>query len=252
MRSCLPVGLSVAAVLCAGLGWATCAGLFRRMLAKPALAKRVEANSLILFYGISAMLQNAAALVFTASPRADRWMDAVVTWGGVSVTLNRLISLGIAAGICIGVLAFLWLHLFGWGLRTVIERRKAAQVVGVNIERGQLATIRAGFAVAGIAGALVSMTGQITPFMGFPFTLATLRRDRGLTFVIVEHVIGAQMTLSDRILVLHHGPQIALGTPADIGRDAQVAEVCFGWPRCWRSGFCAPPMARFRCCSVSG
>lgn len=59
-------------------------------------------------------------------------------------------------------------------------------------------------------------------------TLGTLRRDRGLTFVIVEHVIGALMTLSDRILVLHHGEQIALGTPEDIGRDTQVAEVYFG------------------------
>ena len=59
-------------------------------------------------------------------------------------------------------------------------------------------------------------------------TLATLRRDHGLTFVIVEHVIGALMTLSDRILVLHHGEQIAFGTPAEIGRNAQVAEVYFG------------------------
>lgn len=59
-------------------------------------------------------------------------------------------------------------------------------------------------------------------------TLSSLRRDHGLTFVIVEHVIGALMTLSDRILVLHHGEQIAFGTPAEIGRNAQVAEVYFG------------------------
>lgn len=59
-------------------------------------------------------------------------------------------------------------------------------------------------------------------------TLSSLRRDLGLTFVIVEHVIGALMTLSDRILVLHHGEQIAFGTPAEIGRNAQVAEVYFG------------------------
>ena len=59
-------------------------------------------------------------------------------------------------------------------------------------------------------------------------TLSSLRRDRGLTFVIVEHVIGALMTLSDRILVLHHGEEIARGTPQEIGRNAQVAEVYFG------------------------
>ena len=165
------VSLVAAAVLCAALGWAVYAGLFRRMLAKPALAKRVEANSLILFYGISVILQNSAALAFTASPRAYRWLDTVITWGGVSMTLNRLLTLGVAAGLCLGVLAFLRFHLFGWGLRAVIQRREAAQVVGVNIERVQLATICAGFAVAGMAGVLVSMTEQITPFMGFPFTI---------------------------------------------------------------------------------
>ncbi|MDX5359146.1 MAG: ABC transporter ATP-binding protein [Rhodobacterales bacterium] len=59
-------------------------------------------------------------------------------------------------------------------------------------------------------------------------TLSALRRERGLTFVIVEHVIGALMTLSDRILVLHHGERIAFGTPEEIGRNDQVAEVYFG------------------------
>lgn len=59
-------------------------------------------------------------------------------------------------------------------------------------------------------------------------TLAALRRDHGLTFVIVEHVIGALMTLSDRILVLHHGEPIAFGSPQEIGGNAKVAEVYFG------------------------
>lgn len=59
-------------------------------------------------------------------------------------------------------------------------------------------------------------------------TLAELRRSRGITFVIVEHVIGALMTLSDRILVLHHGERIAFGTPEEIGRNKHVEEVYFG------------------------
>lgn len=59
-------------------------------------------------------------------------------------------------------------------------------------------------------------------------TLGRLRRERGLTFVIVEHVIGALMTLSDRILVLDHGERIAFGTPEEIGNHDRVAEVYFG------------------------
>ncbi|WP_422372174.1 ABC transporter ATP-binding protein [Hoeflea sp.] len=59
-------------------------------------------------------------------------------------------------------------------------------------------------------------------------TLSSLRAARNLTFVIVEHVIGALMTLSDRILVLDHGETIAFGTPEEIGRNERVAEVYFG------------------------
>ena len=59
-------------------------------------------------------------------------------------------------------------------------------------------------------------------------TLERLRAEHGLTFVIVEHVIGALMTLSDRILVLDHGERIAFGTPEEIGNHDRVAEVYFG------------------------
>lgn len=59
-------------------------------------------------------------------------------------------------------------------------------------------------------------------------TLGRLRQERGLTFIFVEHVIGALMTLSDRILVLHHGERIAFGTPEEIGRNKLVEEVYFG------------------------
>ncbi|MBL3705885.1 hypothetical protein GI582_24595 [Sulfitobacter sp. BDSS02] len=47
------------------LGWAVDAELFRRMLAKHELAKWVKTNSLILFSGISVILQNIAALTST-------------------------------------------------------------------------------------------------------------------------------------------------------------------------------------------
>lgn len=59
-------------------------------------------------------------------------------------------------------------------------------------------------------------------------TLSNLRSKHGLTFVIVEHVIGALMTLSDRILVLDHGERIAFGTPEEIRADSRVTEVYFG------------------------
>lgn len=59
-------------------------------------------------------------------------------------------------------------------------------------------------------------------------TLARLRAERDLSFVIIEHVMGALMKLSDQILVLDHGETIAYGTPAEIASSDRVSEVYFG------------------------
>ena len=61
--------------------------------------------------------------------------------------------------------------------------------------------------------------------------LATLRRlqaARGLTLVVIEHVMRALMDLCSRIVVLHHGQLIAEGTPAHIGEHPQVLAAYFG------------------------
>jgi branched-chain amino acid transport system permease protein len=167
------VSIPLAAGICAGLGWLVYVGIFRKLLATPELAQRLEANSLILFYGVSVILQNAAALAFSSTSRGYQYMNDVHHFGGVLATGNRLILLGVATAISLGVLLFLRLHLFGWSLRAVIERRDAAAVVGVDVDRVQAVTICAGFAIAGMAGVLVSMTEEITPFMGFPFTIVS-------------------------------------------------------------------------------
>ena len=43
-----------------------------------------------------------------------------------------------------------------------------------------------------------------------------LRRERGMTFVVVEHNMEAVMNLCDRICVLHFGRRLAYGTPAEV------------------------------------
>lgn len=59
-------------------------------------------------------------------------------------------------------------------------------------------------------------------------TLFRLRQERGLTILIIEHVMGALMNLSDRILVLDHGVPIAMGPPQQIVTDENVVKVYFG------------------------
>jgi branched-chain amino acid transport system ATP-binding protein len=58
-----------------------------------------------------------------------------------------------------------------------------------------------------------------------------IRSERETTIIMIEHVMHAVMNVSDRIVVLDYGKQLAEGTPQEVAENAKVIEAYLGDPK---------------------
>jgi branched-chain amino acid transport system ATP-binding protein len=58
--------------------------------------------------------------------------------------------------------------------------------------------------------------------------LGRIRREKGITIVWVEHIMGVLMRVVDRVVVLDHGEVIFAGPPKEAQANARVVEVYLG------------------------
>ena len=72
------------------------------------------------------------------------------------------------------------------------------------------------------------MAGLTPTEVGEAMELVTRIRDKGITVVMVEHVMKAIMGVSGRVMVLHHGEKLAEGTCNEISCNKTVIDVYLG------------------------
>jgi branched-chain amino acid transport system ATP-binding protein len=55
-----------------------------------------------------------------------------------------------------------------------------------------------------------------------------INKELGITLIVIEHLMKVLMELSDRMMILHNGQKISIGSPEEVANDRQVIEVYLG------------------------
>ena len=69
---------------------------------------------------------------------------------------------------------------------------------------------------------------SVTRIAGVDDLLRRIRTEKGITIVLVEHVIRLVLGISDQVTVLNYGEKIAEGPPERIREDRAVIEAYLG------------------------
>jgi branched-chain amino acid transport system permease protein len=148
--------------------------LFRRM-ASFAEEDRIK-SSILVGFGLALVMQTLAIIAWGADDRAvtPRYAGAVMTVGNLIVPLSRLGSLVLAFLVLGGVHLFLTRTRMGTALRASADDEQGAVLAGIPIGAAYLRAFALGSALAGVAGALVSVSDAVSPAIGLHWTLKAL------------------------------------------------------------------------------
>jgi branched-chain amino acid transport system permease protein len=120
------------------------------------------------------LIQNVAFLVWGADLRGYEYLAQPVEIGGARFGANRVVVFAFALAVSLVLLAVLRFTLLGKAVRAMMQSPTGAQLVGIDTAVLHPVVFGAGLALAGVAGALLSMVYEISPSMGEPYTVTAL------------------------------------------------------------------------------
>lgn len=168
-----PLGAVPALVVAALLG-AALGALVEKLLVRPVLASRVEAERRVLVLTLGLSIVMSASLLLIFGPRfyqAPFLVTGVVQIGGLQVSSQRLAIFILGGAVIVGLAAFLKYTRYGIAIRAVADSVDSAMAAGIRIRRVYMATFALGTCLAAIAGVLIAPVASAFPSMGFAFTI---------------------------------------------------------------------------------
>jgi len=155
----VPAAFLVAALVGAALE----RGVIRYLYGRPL-------ETLLATWGISLILMQLARTVFGAQNVAVEnpvWMSGgVQVMGNLSLPFNRLVIIGFALAVLLGVAWLIARTRLGLFVRGVTQNRPIASCMGVNTARVDTYAFALGSGIAGLAGCALSQIGNVGPDLG--------------------------------------------------------------------------------------
>ena len=157
------VALLAAIVIVAAVGALFELFLFRRVLR---IAKREE-NSMLLAMGTALLLENLALVAFGEKQRGvPPVVEGVFEIGDAYLPASRLLVMGMAALMIVGLLLFVQYTRPGRALRAIAQDKEVTSLQGVNINRMSMLGFALGAGLAGAAGGLLVTVFAVNAGMG--------------------------------------------------------------------------------------
>ena len=158
------VGVLLAMLVCTALGVIIEGLAYKPLRAAPSLAVLITA------IGVSYFLQNAAQLIWGASPMSYTPIvsGSLQLFGEqLSISYVSLLTIVVCAVIMVGLTLFTSKSKMGKAMRACSEDKGAAQLMGINVNRTISLTFAIGSALAAIAGVLLcSFNTSLMPTTG--------------------------------------------------------------------------------------
>jgi branched-chain amino acid transport system permease protein len=125
-----------------------------------------ELSSLLLTFGISIALVNAAQLAFTSDLRSVEYLTGSWVVGPFALSKSRVIAFLFAGGLTAGAFFFLQHTRLGKAIRATSQSREVAMVCGIDVGAIHRFTFGLSCALAAAGGALIAVIVAIQPEMG--------------------------------------------------------------------------------------
>jgi branched-chain amino acid transport system permease protein len=126
-------------------------------------------NEIFISIGLIYILENAAAMIWSDEWRVihSPYESITLTIAGMKIPLDYIIIIVTTVVILAGLYVFLKRSRVGRAVRATSQNRKAAMLMGINVERMDMLSFGIGAGLAGAAGTLWVVSGQVfNPYMG--------------------------------------------------------------------------------------